>query len=106
MVFDVRNSTNSALVSGLLGVQNASNGITQSSISIAQQTAQLRSTQDVLSDAAAQQIGLTSQLLPTGGNSITSDLVSLSVNLNNAQASSQVLDVANDTVGRLIDEIV
>lgn len=101
----IDNNINSAIVSGVLGLQRASEGITQSSINIAQQQAQLRDPQDVLSDAATQQIGLTSQLLPQGGDSITSDLVSLNVNLTNAQASTKVLDVANETVGRIIDEL-
>lgn len=101
----VNNGLNSAVASGLLGFQRASDGITQSSISIAQQAAQLRDPQDVLTDAATQQVGLASKLLPTGGDSLTSDIVSLSVNLTNAQASTKVLDVANETVGRLIDEL-
>lgn len=105
MSFDVTSSMNSAILSGVMGVQNASNGITQSSIGLAQQAAKLRDPQEMLSDAAMQQIGLTSKLLPSGGDSMTSNLVSLSMNLNNAQASSKVMDVANETVGRLIDEI-
>lgn len=105
MSFDISNNTNSAILSGVLGLQNASEGITQASIGIAQKAAQLRDPQDVLSDAATQQIGLTSQLLPSGGNSVTSDLVSLSVNLTNAQAATEVIDVAKDTVGQLIDVI-
>jgi len=101
----VNNGVNSAVASGLLGFQRASDGITQSSIDIAQKSAQLRDPKDVLTDAAASQVGLTSKLLPTGGDSITSDIVSLSINLTNAQASTKVLDVANETVGRLIDEL-
>ena len=101
----IDNNINSAIVSGVLGFQRASDGITQSSISLAQQQAQFRDPQSVLTDAATQQIGLTSQLLPKGGDSITSDLVSLNINLTNAQASTKVLDVANETVGRLIDEL-
>ncbi len=105
MAIDVTSSMNSAILSGVLGVQNASNGITQTSISLAQQQASLRTTSDLLSDVSLQQIGNVSNLLPSGGDSITSNLVSLSINLNNAQASSEVLDVANETVGRLIDTI-
>jgi hypothetical protein len=92
-------------VSGVLGLQRASDGITGTSISIAQQQASLRSTSDLLSDVATQQLGNVGSLLPSGGDSLTNDLVSLSVNLTNAQASAQVLDVANETVGRIIDEL-
>lgn len=101
----IDNNINSAIVSGVLGLQRASDGITQSSINIAQRQAQLRDPKDVLTDVATQQIGLTSKLLPQGGDSVTSDLVSLNINLTNAQASTKVLDVANETVGRLIDEL-
>lgn len=101
----IDNNVNSAIVSGVLGLQRASDGITQASINIAERQAQLREPQEVLADAATQQIGLTSQLLPKGGDSITSDLVSLNINLTNAQASTKVLDVVNETVGRLIDEL-
>jgi hypothetical protein len=86
-------------------VQRASDGITATSINLAQQQASLRSTSDLLSDAATHQIGNVSSLLPSGGDSLTNDLLSLSNNLNNAQASTKVLDVANETVGRIINEL-
>ena len=105
MTINVNDSVNSAIVSGVLGLQRASDGITGTSISIAQQQASLRSTSDLLSDVATQQLGNVGSLLPSGGDSLTNDLVSLSVNLTNAQASAQVLDVANETVGRIIDEL-
>lgn len=105
MTINVNDSVNSAIVSGVLGLQRASDGITGTSISIAQQQASLRSTSDLLSDVATQQLGNVDSLLPSGGDSLTNDLVSLSVNLTNAQASAQVLDVANETVGRIIDEL-
>lgn len=105
MSFNVSNSVNSAILSGAFGIQKASEGITQSSIGLAQEAAKLRDPQEFLADAASQQIGLTSRLLPSKGDSTTTDLLSLSINLNNAQASSKVLDVVKGTVGRLIDEI-
>ena len=105
MTINVNDSVNSAILSGVLGLQRASDGITGTSISIAQQQASLRSTSDLLSDVATQQLGNVGSLLPSGGDSLTNDLVSLSVNLTNAQASAQVLDVANETVGRIIDEL-
>ena len=101
---DVRNNVNSAIISGISGLQKASDGISQASINIAQKTAQSRDTADVLSDSALQQIGSVKQLLPKGGDDITSDLVALSVNSINAQASSKVLDVVKNTIGRIIDE--
>ena len=105
MAIDVSSNLNSVIVSGVLGVNNASNNITTTSISLAQQQASLRSTSDLLSDVGLQQIGNVSSLLPSGGDTFTSDLLSLQNNLNNAQASTKVLDVANETVGRLIDEL-
>ena len=105
MSFDVSGSLNSAIVSGVLGVNRASDGITQTSISLAQQQASLRSTSDLLSDTALQQIGNISSLLPSGGDNLTNNLVSLTINANNAAASAEVLDVANETVGRLVDTI-
>ena len=101
---DVRNNMNSAIISGFTGLQKASDGISQASLNIAQKTAQTRDTADVLSDAALQQIGSVKQLLPSSGSDITSDLVSLSVNSINAQASAKVLDVVKNTIGRIIDE--
>lgn len=103
MSVEVSNNINSAIVSGLVGLNDASNGITQASISIAQKAAQLRDPQELVTDAAMQQIGLTSQLLPETSDTLTSDLVSLSVNLTNAQASTKVVETADETVGRLID---
>lgn len=105
MTINVNDSLNSAIVSGVLGVQRASDGITSTSINLAQQQASFRSTSDLLSDAATQQIGTVGSLLPTGGDSLTNDLLSLSNNLNNAQASTKVLDVVNETVGRIINEL-
>ncbi|GAA0343411.1 hypothetical protein GCM10009092_05020 [Bowmanella denitrificans] len=96
---------NSAIISGTLGLQRASDGITQHSINLAQQQAQLRDPKEVLAEAAQQQIGLSTKLLPKGGDNVTNDLVGLTLNLRNAQANAKVLDVAKDTVGRLIDEI-
>ena len=101
----VNNSINSAIVSGVLGVQKASDGIAGVSINLAQQQASLRSTGDLLGDVATQQLGNTRSLLPSGGDSLTNNLLSLSNNLTNAQASTKVLDVANDTVGRIINEL-
>lgn len=102
---NVTNNINTAIVSGQLGLNRASEGITQASINIAQKAAQLKTPQEILANAASQQLGNFSQLLPQGGDNVTSDLVSLTVNRNNAQANAKVIGVANDLVGRIIDEI-
>jgi len=108
MTFSVSNNVNSALISGLNGMQSASNNITQSSVAIAQQQAQQRDTTDVLADTARQQLAQPGQLLSglSGGDSLTDNLVSLSVNLTNFQASAKVVETADKSIGRLIDELV
>lgn len=112
MTVNVVGNVNSAILSGAFGLQKASNGIANAAIgitnvSLEQQQASLLSTNDVLTNAAFQQIGLTGKLLSgvTGGDSLTSNLVSLTTNLYNAQAAAKVVDVANDTVGKLINEL-
>ncbi|MFC3094073.1 hypothetical protein DRW07_11365 [Alteromonas sediminis] len=102
-------NVNSAIVSGQLGLQRASDGITQASLSIAQRTAQSTLEQQgpgaVLQQAAIRGLENTSRILPQAPDSLTSDLVSLQVNSINAQASAKVLEVANNTVGRIIDTL-
>lgn len=105
MTFDVTNNVNSAIISGTLGLNRAQQGITEASINIAQRNAEPQSTQDLLANAATQQLGQVSQLLPQGGDGLTNDLLSLQINSRNALASTKVLEVANNTVGRIIDEI-
>lgn len=98
---------NSALISGLNGLQSASEGITKASISIAQQTAQSTLATEgitgVLESAAIQGLETTSNILPQAADNLTSDLVSLQINGINAQAAAEVIDVADETVGRIID---
>ena len=105
MSFDVSNNINSAIVSATLGLQRSSNGITEAAVNIAQRNAEARNPTELLADAANQQIGAVNQILPQGGDSLTNDLVSLQINSINAQASAKVLDVVDDTVGRIIDEL-
>lgn len=105
MAFDVSNNINSAIISGTLGLNRAQQGITEASLNIAQRNAQAQTPQDLLTNAATQQIGQVSQLLPQGGDSLTNDLISLQINSRNALASGNVLEVVNDTVGRIIDEL-
>lgn len=105
MNFDVSNSINSAIVSGQLGLSRASAGITEAAVNIAGHNAQARSPQELLADAATQQIGQFNKLLPQGGDSLTNNIISLQINRNNALASSKVIGVASDTIGRIIDEL-
>lgn len=105
MPFEVGNNINSAILSGTFGLQRASQGITEASIGIAQRNAEARDTTELLAGAAGQQLGAIRQILPNSGDSLTDNLVSLSINATNAQASAKVLDVANETVGRIIDEL-
>lgn len=102
---DVRNSVNSAILSSAFGLQKASQGLTASSFNIAQRNTEPLSTLDLLTNVATQQLGSLSQLLPTGGDSLTNNLVGLSINARNAEASAKVLDVASGAVGRIIDEL-
>lgn len=104
MAFNVSNSINSAIISGTLGLDRAQQGITEASLNIAQRNTQAQTPEDLLANAATQQIGNINQLLPQGGDSLTNDLISLQINSTNALASGKVLEVANDTVGRIIDE--
>ena len=97
-----------AFASGQLGLQNASNGITQAASNIAERT--VESSQNVPSEATAAASsspqnatsGSTPSAVPVN---ITDDLISLNVNSINAQASAKVLDTANDMLGTIIDTI-
>ena len=107
MSFNVTNSINSAIVSGTFGLQKASDGISQASISIAQKTAALKDTNTLLAETATQQLGITGSLMSGtgGGDSFTSDILSLSNHLYYAQASSKVIGSAKEVVGKIIDEL-
>ena len=100
-------NVNSILVSGLQGLQNASNGIATASLSIAQRSAQstleTQGVSGVLENAAVQGLETTRQLIPEAEGSLTNDLISLQVNAINAQAAAEVIEVADETVGRIID---
>jgi len=82
---------NSAFFAGQSGLQRASDGMTQAASNIAQQISGNQQNQGSVSQGAS-------------GN-ITSDLISLNVNSLNAQASAKVIDVANDTLGTIIDTL-
>ena len=82
---------NSAFFAGQSGLQRASDGMTQAASNIAQQISSSQQDQGSVSQGAS-------------GN-ITSNLISLNVNSLNAQASAKVIDVANDTLGTIIDTL-
>ena len=102
----VTNSVNSAIVSGQFGLQQANSGLTQAATNIAQQTAQVNlaenGPQAVLANASLQGLSNIRNVLPTASDDFTSNLLSLKINSVNAQASSKVLEVANETVGTII----
>lgn len=105
----VSNGINSAIVSAQFGIQNGLQGVTQASLNIAQQNAQLNVEQNgpeqLLASASIQNLSNVSSLLPQGSNDPISNLVSLQVNALNVQASANVLDVVDDTVGTIIDTL-
>ena len=91
---------NSAFSAGQFGLQRASDGMTQAASNIAQQTAGRQ--QELGGTSQSGSLANSSQKTPAN---ITSDLISLNVNSLNAQASAKVLDVANDTLGTIIDTL-
>lgn len=105
----VSNNINSAILSGQFGLQQASNGITQAASNIVQQTLQpselKADPQSVLADASVQSLENISNILPSPNDDVTSNLLLLQINSINAQASAKVLDVANDTIGTIIDTL-
>jgi hypothetical protein len=103
---DISNNVNSAIVSGLQGIQNASNGISQNAANLSALSVKSPSSSDpqaFLANATLTQLGAIKQILPQASEGITSNLVGLSINLTNAQASAKVVDTASDTVGTILD---
>ncbi|MDU0353246.1 hypothetical protein RS130_04260 [Paraglaciecola aquimarina] len=103
---NINSNVNSAIISGTLGLKTATNNIAQHAdnlASLAVRTPTNSDPQSVLVNASVTQLAATKQLLPQSSSSITSDLVGLSVNGANAQASAKVLGVAGDTVGTILD---
>lgn len=106
------NNINSAIISSTLGLDRALQNINSSvkdiastAINITDQNRQPQTIQDLLANTASQQLGQISQLLPSGGDSLTNNILSLQISRNNGLASAKVLDIAHDTVGRIIDEL-
>ncbi|MEW9797761.1 hypothetical protein [Alteromonas sp. CYL-A6] len=105
----IDNGINSAIASGLYGLNSASKGIEQASLNIAQRTTQQNPAETgpaaLLKEASADGLENLKGTLPQPAGNLTSDLVSLQVNGINAQASAKVLDTAFDTVGTIIDTL-
>jgi hypothetical protein len=103
---DISQNINSAIISGNFGIQKASEGISRNSFNLANlsvQSASPTDPQEFLANATLNQLQAIKQTLPQATQSITSQLVGLSISGANAQASSKVLDTANGTVGTILD---
>lgn len=103
---DISNNINSAIISGTLGIQRASDGIAQNTSNLASLSVRSPSSndpQEFLANATVSQLGAIRQSIPQAADGITNDIVGLSVNLTNAQASAKVVDTASDTIGTILD---
>ena len=103
---DISNNINSAIVSGTIGIKRAYDGVSQNTSNLANLSAfsvPSRDPQEFLANATLNQLNAIKQVLPQPDESITSNLVGLSVNLTNAQASKKVVDTASETVGTILD---
>ena len=103
---NISNNINSAIVSGTVGIRRASDGITQNASNLAGLSAfsvPSSDPQEFLANATLKQLNAIKQLLPQPREGITSNLVGLSINLTNAQASTKVVDSASNTVGTILD---
>ncbi len=103
---NVTNNINSAIISGNLGIQRASDGITQNAANLASLSIRSPSSgesQDVLTNATRNQLDAIKQTLPQSSPNLTTELVGLSINSINAQASAKVVDTANETIGTILD---
>ncbi|GAB3014429.1 hypothetical protein [Bowmanella dokdonensis] len=94
-------NVNSAFVSGALTIQRASDGITQNSISLAQQQTDQREPRQEQAETAK----LSERVPSTGNGSVTDSLAGLTLNLRHAEAGAKVLDMTSDMVGSLINEV-
>ncbi|MGO4892174.1 hypothetical protein [Flavobacterium sp. W21_SRS_FM6] len=108
MSVNFSSNVNAAIVNGQLGLSRASAGLSQNALNIAQlstqsQSQSSQSPQEFLANAVKTQLGTIKQTLPPIAGGISSELVGLSVNSINAQASAKVLDTANDSIGTILD---
>ncbi|KMT66005.1 hypothetical protein [Catenovulum maritimum] len=101
----INNSLNQSILNSTFGDQSNSLVATSVNQNI---TNQLQTKEELLANVATQQIGQTSQILSgiSGGDSVTNELVSLSVNSNNALSATELSGDASNVVGRIINEIV
>lgn len=83
-----------------MGLQRASDGVTQAAANIAD-----RNNRDNSAQADIQSASADGAAKSQPNSNLTSDLISLNVNSLNAQASAKVIDVANDTLGTIIDTL-
>ena len=100
---NISNNINSAIVSGTIGIQRASKELTQNTSDLASLSAFSVHPQEFLANAALKPLSSIKQMLPEASDGMTSNLVGLSINLTNAQASAKVVDTASDTVGTILD---
>jgi hypothetical protein len=103
---DISDNINSAIVSGTIGIKRAYDGVSQNTSNLASLSAFSVSSsdpQEFLAKATLNQLNAIRQVLPQAPESITSNIVGLSINLTNAQASTKVVDTASDTVGTILD---
>ena len=103
---EISSDINSAIVSGPLAIKRASEGITQNASNLASLSAFSMPSSDpqtFLANATLNQLNGIKQLLPKPSKGITSNLVGLSINLTNAQASRKVVGTASKTVGTILD---
>lgn len=103
---NISNNVNSAIVSGTIGIKRASEGIAQNTSNLASLSsfsAPASDLQEFLANATLNQLSAIKQVLPQGSEGITSNLVGLSINLTNAQASTKVVETASGTVGTILD---
>ncbi|MGJ8679787.1 hypothetical protein [Paraglaciecola sp.] len=103
---NISHNINSAIVNGTFGIQRAEDNIAQHSANLASLSVReplSGDPQDILASASLNQLNAIKQTLPQSSYNITSDLVGLSINSTNAQASAKVVDVAGDTIGTILD---
>lgn len=103
---NINNNINSAMVGGALGIQRASDGITQNASNLTGLSAFLAPSPDLqafLENATSNQLETIKPVLPQSSESMTSNLLGLSINLTNAEASTKAVNTASDTVGTILD---
>ena len=104
----INNNINSSILNNTFNqntnAKNSTSDLLQSAVTQPFEN-QLSSKEDLLAGVAKQQIGLTSNILSglSGGDELTNQLVSFSVNANNQLAADRLPDEYSKTVGSIID---